>query len=767
MPRYANQLRGRNLPQPPGRRPEARPGPLVVALLVGAALPLGAQAPADRAAIDDLRDSLAGVTDSTALKRLEAVTIEQAKRDRDNPMVHLRLGWIAYRLGELAGKAGKPHLEDAAGEFEWATELRPDWPHPWFGLGHAELALGEHAVIAIENIRQQLGKDYLSKAARAFARATEADPAFAQATIDLATTALGQRIRPRLDVALEAVRLAVASPAGRNAEVQLARGRVEREVGEVDSALAGFQAFLAVGGDSGIGRLELARTLYLARRPAARTAYLDGARAARSPDAVAAYRTDLSWIATPPELAAFDSLADGDARRTWLAQFWERRDFETARDDGERLTEHYRRWFYARRNFFLVSRHRHYDITEVYRTDQREFDDRGVVYLRHGEPDQRASYVGVGVEPNLSWRYLRRPPEGDLVFHFVAREDVQDYKLIESLADVLGFGTAVRAQGVSDPRVAELYGTRADFGPAYRRIADGMGAPGPVLADERRAGRRAIALGTRTDSYDRSFAAPLAVVAADFVVGPDGADRGQVMHVVFAVPAGRLAPTAGAEGTRYPLHFRLVVADSAGRPVSQLDTLRVFTAREPLRGGSYLVGRLALAVPAGALRYRMLVSTPDGTAGDLIARDSLAVPRLDGERFTASDLVMGREGSGLLWVRARDTVLLNPLDRVPEGSVAELYYEVYGLTRGAPYHTVVRLEREGGRSFFNRLFGGGRAPVLVEFDAAADGPVTRVHRGVGLRDTARGTYRLSITVTDPVTGQAVTRTRRFEVVARP
>ncbi|MGH7646434.1 MAG: GWxTD domain-containing protein, partial [Gemmatimonadales bacterium] len=596
------------------------------------------------------------------------------------------------------------------------------------------------------------------------ARATEADPAFAQATIDLATTALGQRIRPRLDVALEAVRLAVASPAGRNPEVQLARGRVEREVGDVDSALAGFQAFLAVGGDSGIGLLELARTLYFGRRPDARTAYLDGARAARSSEAVAAYRTDLSWIATAPELAAFDSLATGEARRTWLARFWERRDFESARDDGERLAEHYRRWFHARRTFFLVSRHRHYDITEVYRTDQREFDDRGVVYLRHGEPDQRASYVGVGVEPNLSWLYRR--PEGDQVFHFVAREDVQDYKVIESLADVLGFGTAVRAQGVRDPRVAELYGTRADFGAAYRRIADGMGAPGPVLAEERRAGRRAIALGTQTDSYDRRFPAPLAVVASDFVVGPDGADSGQVIHVVFAVPAGRLAPTAGAEGARYPLYFRLAVADSAGRPVARLDTLRVFTAREPLRGGSYLVGRLALSVPAGALRYRMLVSTPDATAGDLVARDSLVVPRLEGRRFTASDLVMGREGSGLLWARARDTVLLNPLDRVPEGGAAELYYEVYGLTRGAPYHTVVRLEREGGRSVFRRLFGGGRAPVLLEFDAAADGPVTRVHRGVALGDAARGTYRLSITVTDPLTEQAITRTRRFEVVAR-
>src|SRR2546426_5602019 len=80
----------------------------------------------------------------------------------------------------------------------------------------------------------------MTKAARAFARAVQADPAFAQPTIDLARTALAQRIQPRLDVALEAVRLAAASPAGRNPRLQLARGRVERGGGDPDSALAAF-----------------------------------------------------------------------------------------------------------------------------------------------------------------------------------------------------------------------------------------------------------------------------------------------------------------------------------------------------------------------------------------------------------------------------------------------------------------------------------------------------------------------------------------------
>jgi GWxTD domain-containing protein len=737
-------------------------------LLLLAAL---AQSPADRATLATLRDSLALAQDTVSLRRLEAATIEVAKQQRDDPMIHLRLGFIAYRIGEIT--KAKSHYDDAAGEFEWAGELRPEWPYPWYGLGLAELAVGEHGVMAIENLRQMMGKDYLSKAAKAFARATQADPSFASAVVDLANTALAQRIRPRLEVALNAVRLAAASPAGggRHPELQLARGRVEREAGEADSALVAFRAYLAADGDSGIGLLEVARTAYLAGRPTdGWSAYFNGARRASSGAAVALYRLDLSWIADSAELRAFDVQGTAGERAAWLDGFWSKRDAAAARDVGERLAEHYRRWFTVRHSFRLVSRHRHYDITERYRSPQAEFDDRGVVYLRHGEPDRRARFVQPNVEPNESWLYRRPPPQGDLVFHFVARDDASDFKLVESLMDVLGFSRSLRASAVIDAQVADLYASRHAFGPLYTRIAASQRAPGNALADERARGRRSIADGTTSDSYVRHFDLPMDVVASHFVVGDDSG--GQALHVVFAIPAERLsaAPPEAAGGLRYPLQFRLLVADSTGRVVARLDTVRVFTARQQLRYPDYLTGRLMLPVPAGQYVYRLLVATRDGGAGDLVAGEA-RVDTLNARRFAVSDLVVGREGSGLVWFApSGDTVPLNPLQHVPAGSAVTLYYEIYGLASGAAYHTVVRLEREGGRSLFGaigRLFGGGRSPVLLEFDAPASGPVTHVQRGIALRDVSKGSYRLTVVIADPATGASVTRDQRFKVVDPP
>src|ERR1041385_1327449 len=76
------------------------------------------QSPADRASIESLRDSLAGVTDTVALHALEAATIAVAKERRNDPLIHIRLGFIGYRLGETTKT--KSHYDDAAGEFEWA-----------------------------------------------------------------------------------------------------------------------------------------------------------------------------------------------------------------------------------------------------------------------------------------------------------------------------------------------------------------------------------------------------------------------------------------------------------------------------------------------------------------------------------------------------------------------------------------------------------------------------------------------------------------------
>ncbi|HTY06222.1 MAG TPA: GWxTD domain-containing protein [Gemmatimonadales bacterium] len=748
---------------------------LLLLTAAAAATVAAAQSPDDRAAIERLRDSLESTTDSVALKRLEASTIEVAKVNRDDPLIHLRLGFIAYRLGEIADASS--HFDDAAGEFEWASQIKPEWPYPWFGLGRSELAIGAHSAIAVENLKQVLHLDHLSKAINAYAKAVATDSTFAEPVIELVDAALRQRVRAETDVALRVARLSASAARG-NPAFQMARGRIEREVGEGDSARAAFAAFLAAGGDSGVGLLELARTDYFLHRDSAgRVEYFAGAREAGSVAAIRMYRTDFSWIAKPEELGQFDSLRTPAARARWLEAFWARRDVADVLQPGQRLAEHYRRWFYAMRTFGLLSPHRHYDFTEVYRSTQDQIDDRGVVFMRLGPPDQSRTYAASGgsaasgVEPNESWLYRR--PEGDLIFHFVSRGDVQDFKLVESLTDALSFQDRQRLAmgGDTSGVVRGLFGSRATFGPMYERIGSTLTSNVlPAIAEDRQRGTYAIGVGTTTDDDRPRFDVSFDPAIEEYLVGTrgTGADSapGQMLHLVFAIPGDHLTPVTGSGEFLYPLRFRLYVSNLQDSLVGAVDTLRVFGSPQALRNPSYLSGQLELPVPAGEYRYRLLIESRDRATGSLVS-DTFATPRLDGRTFAVSDLVLGEAG-GLSWSEPGDTVYVSPLDRFPAGSDAQLYYEVYGLPAGAVYHTEIRVERTGGGSIFGairRLFGGNRPPVQLSFDVASEGTTTRVHRAVALRDAATGSYNLTLRITDPATGRALTRVRHVEVVS--
>jgi GWxTD domain-containing protein len=90
---------------------------------------------------------------------------------------------------------------------------------------------------------------------------------------------------------------------------------------------------------------------------------------------------DVTDVATPGELLALRDLT-GDTRRDFLRRFWVQRDPTPASALNERLLEHMRRVWYARRYFA--------DGGDPY-------DNRGRIYVRYGPPDHRST----STKPNM------------------------------------------------------------------------------------------------------------------------------------------------------------------------------------------------------------------------------------------------------------------------------------------------------------------------------------------------------------------------------
>jgi GWxTD domain-containing protein len=741
--------------------PGSRSVRLAVALIV-AALPfrLHAQAPAERAELERFRDSLATSVDSVGLLALERRLIDLAKADRTNTVGHLKLGFLSLRLGDLGGQA---HYDDAASEFQWAIDLQPTWPYPWYGMGLAEYGVGDSQVSFVTGLKTMLGKDALTRSAMALAKSAEVDPGFVRGLVELANTALRQRVNIKLGVALDALRQSAATAAAQDPEVLLARGRVEREVGDGDSALAAFRGYLGRGANQSLGQLELARTLFLLGRFDGVQLYYEGA-ASDDTTTVAAYRTDLATIASDSVLREFDH-ATGDQRAAYLRQFWTERDLVELRGEGERLREHYRRLFYARRNFQLTSLNRHYDIVERYRSGSRDFDDRGVIYLRHGEPSSRATYAAPGLEPNESWRYTR--PDGDLLFHFVAREDVQDFKLVESLFDVLGFSQQIALRGDragADPVAEQLMVSRQELSPIYQRLQSaGRIGSGQYQAEERRMGQSSIALGTRTDSYELRFAKDLNTRSEVLAVGRDSS--GTLVQIAYAIAGRGLEPVTVTRGFLYSVRVRFSAIDHTGRVVAAVDTTRHFVAPEPVPDGEHLVGRIAVPVPPGRFEYRLAIQQGE-EAGVVLPRDSVRVGGATSLALGLSDLVLGSRSSNLTWRRSEeDTVRFNPLQTFKRAEEMQLYYEVDGLQPGTRYEVRLAVRKQGGGGgLFKKIFGGGGTALSLKFEAHATAPIESAHRGLQLDRLKPGLYVLELTVTD-ADGRRDERLQPFQVVA--
>ncbi|MBA3555966.1 MAG: GWxTD domain-containing protein [Gemmatimonadales bacterium] len=734
---------------------------LALALLLILPASLQAQTPSDRAEIERFRDSLAGSRDSLGLLALEKRLIERTKAERNDALMHLKLGFLSLRLGDLGGQA---HYDDAASEFQWAIDLQPTWPYGHYGMGFAEYGVGDSQVSFVTGLKTMLGKDALTRSAMAFARSAQVDPGFDRGLVDLANTALRQRVNIKLGVALDALRRAASTPAASQPEVLLARGRVEREVGDGDSALVAFRAYLDQGVNSSMAQLEVARTLFLLGRYDGHAPYYEGA-ASDERATVAAYRSDLATIAPDSVLTGFDRVR-GSKRAAYLRQFWAERDRVELRAEGERLREHYRRLFYARKNFQLTSNNRHYDIVERYRSGSRDFDDRGVIYLRHGEPSTRATYAAPGLEPNESWRYDR--PEGDMIFHFMAREDVQDFKLVESLFDVLGFSNAIALQGGldasgGDPVTQQLLLSREQLAPIYGRLQSaGRISSGRWQSEERQVGQESIALGTTSDSYELRFPNELEVRTEVLAVGRDSS--GPQVQIAYAISGSSLEPVTVTRGHLYSVRVRFVATNRSGNVVASLDTTRHFVAPAPVPDGEHLVGRVSLPVPQGLHEYRLAIQQGE-EAGITLPRDTVRVGQPTAASLTLSDLVLGSRSTNLFWRRtAEDTVAFNPLKTFKRNEDMELYYEVEGMSSGSRYEVRIAVRKQGGGGgIFRKIFGGGGAAISLKFDEEATFPVAGTQRSLDLERLKPGKYFLEVAIQDRE-GRKDMRRQEFQVV---
>lgn len=549
---------------------------------------------------------------------------------------------------------------------------------------------------------------------------------------------------------------------------------------------AAREALDRVGGQvpEGLRLLERARIGFLEGRDDAAELWWRACAVADEAAALEAW-LDIEPLATPEEAA------DWDARRRLPAgqrddcapfrRLLNRRALASATAVDARLADHYERLRYAREHYGRRGK-------EVGTLARREglpprpaFDDRGLLHVRMGPPDQTASYLQGGCyEPNVTWAY--DVPGGSRLFHLSPLGGTDDWWLLENLAGVFrcpvdpvsGLVIETRDPFVAQPPplglippwlLQDLYLSRAGLDPDYARMASRFDR---FRTLEELGRERTMTLEDLTTLVERVPERP----SVDLEMGI----RSEWLQFRSPRP-GETEVWANAEvpleDLRNPgqprLAADLVLLDASGRSLTATSgPVAVSPAADGRRTGAVAI-RVPVALAPGAWRATLVVWEADGgrrpRRGTWV-RDSLVVRDLGGTLPQLSDVAVAPDSGGTWEPRPGVRLRPSPAHRTGPGPAAWVYLEAYNLTPGGAFETLALVEAaedgaaaESARPAFRQTWRGtasrgGRivTPILLRLDLAA---------------TAPGRYRLAVTVTDVATDERTLAARTEIEVAEP
>lgn len=535
----------------------------------------------------------------------------------------------------------------------------------------------------------------------------------------------------------------------------------------------------------GLLHLEAARIGFLAGDPAAADRYWESCSVAGEETAREAW-LDVDVLATPDEVAAWDAfrrLPAGQRRNcAFFARFWAQRAAASGMEVDERLRVHYERLRYSLDHFRRRGRAQEASSSgllngKLGRESRPVFDDRGLLYLRLGPPDETASFLGGECyQPNISWNY--RFPDGDRMYHLSPLSGVDNWWLISNLAEV--FRCQVRPDGsiVRDrsPMVAlasslssipavylrDIYLSRAGLDPEYARMAYRFN--GLRTAEELQ------------NERDLTWSAGLYAVT-DVPERPDVAQdiRFSIEWVQFRLPRPEQTRTWLLVAVSGEDLYRIREAGSGDEFELIVSTLNETTGAHarfseyfsPPGRDSDLVARLPLALPPGSYTARVIIRTgATRNATDMDAKPpsggyletALAVRDFRGTLPRLSDIAVSPDSGGN-WSQVREVSLSpSPAHITNDAGKMWVYFEAYNLTPGGAYAAVFHLEPEDDGDPFDLEFSGiARSEWRV---------VTRSGLRLDLSDSPPGMYLVTLTLRDVATGR-ITLPAQTRIEIRP
>jgi hypothetical protein len=489
-----------------------------------------------------------------------------------------------------------------------------------------------------------------------------------------------------------------------------------------------------------------------------RTASIDG-----SGDHLAWIRQDIELVGSPEELTTWDTLPSA-ARQAWARNFWDERDLEDGHEPGTRIVQHAARWQRAFRDYRYLLEDARLDGVGSLLVHTREcpidddgedpallilncnfpdsivrtrvFDDRGLTYIRHGEPQQRVNYPGMQNLTKASWLYTTE--DGSLVIHFD--------KGFNPLARNGMFKRSVsNADWISTCQVVPRYCVLA----ARRSLGERI--PPERMQQVAERGSEEMQQLLSTDGAPQRFRSALPFNAAAYALGNA---PGQLTLAVDA-PLEALRKLVTTDSAQVSLRWQVRIRGHDGVwPVSSdmYQTLALPPTTAEGDAGKFLTLVREFTVPRGSYDLRLVLSDSAGTTGAKYSRDGFSM--IGGAAPNLSDVVLMPDGAqGAARTIEGVPVRISPTFTPGAARFVQVGYLLTGLA-GRDVRVTVQVTEVGK--------GDGKPRIAVTFTERPTSDRDFRIQQIGLERLRNGAWDLTVSVPLP-DGTTVTRTQRMVV----
>ncbi len=487
---------------------------------------------------------------------------------------------------------------------------------------------------------------------------------------------------------------------------------------------------------------------------------------------------DLRDLTTSDQRREFKLTPTG-RKGIFLISFWGRKDPTLTTIKNERLAEHYKRLRFARKEYYSALR--------------PGYDERGRVYIKHGEPDQKTSLSGNwAIRDNISWLYSKNR-SNPLIYHFIARNNY--YRMAYSLEEAL-IPDIESEMSMGGRNVEELFRSRAEIHPKYDQLANAVrNFQGgsfeyarrtylqDLFRDESLLTERGFTEGEVTETYQYEYEEePMNFYY--FPASLKGPDSLSAVGVYFGLPTDQIKIPDPFGTVEVPVELEVVLYDSWWQEVARVTNPKTYRVPNfsPSRD-AMVPDLLSLAVKPGY--YHMAVRLKQTVPNLMqIYKSNFYVDNYqDRDSLHLSDLILAANVAqggppGKFTLRGYSLAPL-PSSSFQSEMPVFVYYELYNLqpdSSGLKHIKVEYLVSSSSRDLstarriintLGRFIGVrnevGKVVTTFEHDISNEGDVDPIYISIDASSYPGGQYNLRVTVHDTVSGQQTTKDVTFIV----